>query len=77
MTGYRSSQPCVPLPADAGDAGGDRDVVADKPAGAADQDRRPARAPWALRHLPDRRRRAAPEGVRGRAQPDQRPARAA
>ena len=64
------------LPVNAGDAGNDRDVVADQPAEADDQERRASRALSTLHHLPDGRRGVAPEGVRGRAQPDKRAARA-
>jgi hypothetical protein len=65
------------LPPNAGDARANRDLVADVAARAIDQDRRAAGAPRPLRRLPVRRGRAAARGLRRRAQPDQRPARAA
>ncbi len=50
------------LPPHAGNAHGDRDMVADEPPGAADQDRRPAGAPRPLCRLPVRRGRLASGG---------------
>jgi alkylhydroperoxidase family enzyme len=54
-----------------------RELVADVAARTIGQDRRAAGAPRPLRRLPARRGRSAARGLRGRAQPDQRPARAA
>src|SRR3984893_5256677 len=64
------SAPCARLqpgqfyanPGDAEDGGA---VVADEPAGEADQDRRQARQPWPLCHIPDGRGRSVAEDVRG------------
>jgi hypothetical protein len=64
------SAPCARLqpgqfyanPGDAEDGGA---VVADEPAGEADQDRRQARQPWPLCHIPDGRGRGVAEDVRG------------
>ena len=53
------------LPAHAGDAGADQGLVADQPAGEADQDRREGREPRPLRRLPDGRGRRAAANVRG------------
>jgi hypothetical protein len=57
----------------------DRALVPDIPARMADQDRRPSGATWPLRHLPDGGGGggAAARRLRGRARPDQRPARTA
>jgi hypothetical protein len=51
------------LPAHAGDAGTDQGLVADKPEGEADQDRREGRQPRPLRRIPDGRGRHPTENV--------------